>query len=105
MMTFNEAILCAEHELDRYEKQNRNTEFWKLIIGALKKQVLTYPPIEGDGYADGELVYDTYYCPSCDAAYEIDYDNHNYCPKCGQHLMDDWNKFFSLNLDTEETEE
>ena len=44
------------------------------------------PPIfEGDGYADGELVYDTWYCPNCDADYEID-EKHSFCPRCGQAI-------------------
>lgn len=45
---------------------------------------------EGDGYDDeGELVYDTAYCPICHHEYEVDYDDHdNYCRNCGQKL--DW---------------
>lgn len=44
---------------------------------------------EGDGYADGELVYDTAICRSCGKVFEVDYDEHaNYCPNCGQAL--DW---------------
>ncbi len=45
---------------------------------------------EADGYDDnGELIYDTAYCPNCRNEYEVDYDYHdNYCRKCGQKL--DW---------------
>lgn len=42
---------------------------------------------EGDGYADGEMVYDSFYCPSCDYHME-DYEVKNYCPNCGQAI--DW---------------
>lgn len=32
---------------------------------------------EGDGYDDnGELIYDTAYCPNCRNEYEVYYDNH-----------------------------
>lgn len=39
---------------------------------------------EADGYADGELVYDTWYCSNCD--YAVDDDEPptwNFCPNCG----------------------
>lgn len=44
---------------------------------------------EADGYADGELVYDTWYCSNCD--YVIDDDEPptwNYCPNCGTRMKD-----------------
>lgn len=25
-------------------------------------------------------------CPRCNKAYELDYDEFNYCPKCGQRI-------------------
>ena len=56
------------------------------ILHALDKQEPKIPNIEGDGYSDGHLVYDTWICPSCETNYEIDYDDYDYCPKCGQHI-------------------
>ena len=53
---------------------------------AVEKQIPKKPNIEGDGYADGQLVYDTWICPCCENHYEIDYDNYDYCPNCGQHI-------------------
>lgn len=54
---------------------------------ALKdRQTPKKPDVEGDGYADGHLVYDTWICPNCNERYEIDYDNYDYCPNCGQHI-------------------
>lgn len=53
---------------------------------AVEKQKSKKPDIEGDGYADGYLVYDTWICPNCEKHYEIDYDNYDYCPNCGQHI-------------------
>ena len=57
-----------------------------VAINALEKQIPKKPNIEGDGYADGQLVYDTWICPCCENHYEIDYDNYDYCPNCGQHI-------------------
>lgn len=50
------------------------------------KQTAKKPDYEGDGYYNGELVYDTWICPCCEKRYEVDYDNYNYCPNCGQKL-------------------
>ena len=42
---------------------------------------------EGDGYYNGQLVYDTAICRSCGRQFEVDYDEHyKYCPECGQAL-------------------
>lgn len=58
-----------------------------MAISALKKQISKTPDYEGDGYADGELVYDTWICPNCEEHYEVGYDNQEYCPNCGQHIQ------------------
>lgn len=54
------------------------------VIKALEKQIPKKPMLEADGYADGNLVYDTWICPNCEKHYEVDYDNYDYCPNCGQ---------------------
>lgn len=62
---------------------------FKSVIEAREKQIAKKPTYEGDGYApDGTLVYDTWICPCCDKRYEVDYDDYDYCPNCGQKL--DW---------------
>ena len=53
---------------------------------ALEKQIPKMPNYEGDGYWDGELVYDTWICPNCGKYYEVYYDNYKYCPECGQAI-------------------
>lgn len=41
---------------------------------------------EADGYSDGELVYDTWYCSNCDYAVDDEeYPTWNYCPNCGSY--------------------
>lgn len=57
---------------------------------AREKQTAKRPDYEGDGYADGQLVYDTWICPCCGKRYEVEYDEYDYCPNCGQKL--DWNR-------------
>lgn len=48
------------------------------------------PEYETDRYANGVLVYDTWLCPNCKTRYEVDYDEFEYCPKCGQCI--DWSE-------------
>ena len=64
-------------------------EMCEMSINALEKQIPKRPDLEGDGYCpDGNLVYDTWICPNCEKHYEVDYDNYDYCPNCGQKI--DW---------------
>lgn len=63
----------------------------KQAIEALEKQIAKRPHYEGDGYdPEGELIYDTWRCPNCNEAYEVDYDEYDYCPNCGQRI--DWSE-------------
>lgn len=56
-----------------------------MAISALEKQIPKELIAEGDRYADGEIVYDSFYCPSCDYHME-DYEVKDFCPKCGQKI-------------------
>ena len=58
-----------------------------MAIEALEKQIPKSPILEGDGYADGEMVYDRWYCPRCDMDYDAEYEQHDYCPVCGQKIL------------------
>ena len=60
----------------------------EMIVQALDKQIPKKPTYEGDGYSNKHLVYDTWICPCCETRYEVDYDDYDYCPNCGQKL--DW---------------
>lgn len=49
------------------------------------------PTLEGDGYDDeGFIAYDTWHCPNCNKNYELDYEEYDYCPNCGQAI--DWSE-------------
>ena len=63
-------------------------EALEMAINALKKDIATQPDIEGDGYADGHIVYDTWICPTCRRDYEMEYQEYERCPHCGQLI--DW---------------
>lgn len=57
-----------------------------------EKQVPKRPSFEGDGYDDeGNTIYDTWICPCCNKDYEVDYDEYDYCPDCGQAI--DWSDY------------
>lgn len=56
------------------------------IVEALEKQISKKPTYYVYGYADGKLVYNTWHCPNCKKGYEVDFDNYNFCPYCGQKI-------------------
>ena len=57
----------------------------ELVDKAIPKQLI----YEGDGYWNGQLVYDVAICQNCDRHFEVDGEEHyDYCPSCGQKL--DW---------------
>lgn len=56
---------------------------------ARERQRAKKPNIYGDGYDDeGKIIYDMYDCPNCDKSYELDYEEYDFCPNCGQAI--DW---------------
>lgn len=63
-------------------------EALEIASTALEKQIAKKPYFEGDGYYNGQIVYDTWICPCCDKDYEVDYEEYEHCPSCGQKI--DW---------------
>lgn len=56
------------------------------IREAIERQTIPKKPVlEADGTADGEFVYEVWYCPVCDAKYDDCY-KFAHCPNCGQLL-------------------
>ena len=78
--------MCCKEIRALYNIPLKNME---LIINALEKQIPKKPTYEGDGYSpDGKFVLDEWICPCCETRYEVDYDDYDYCPHCGQKI--DW---------------
>ncbi|MEY8369770.1 hypothetical protein AALA24_13540 [Anaerovoracaceae bacterium 42-11] len=77
---------CTGYRL--FPLQAQEKEALKIAIDDIKKRIPTEPDWEGDGYdPDGNFIWDTWICPTCGERYEVDYDNHDYCPKCGQAIL------------------
>lgn len=71
----------GEDVYDITSRVNELLQLNKIVSKALQKQIPKIPDYEGDGYADGFLVYDTWICPSCGRYYELDCsDDYIYCP-------------------------
>lgn len=91
---YHDCVLVADGIFDdesfQYADSGLVMYYLANIVKALEKQIAKKPNIEGDGYADGQLVYDTWICPNCEKHYEIDYDDYDYCPNCGQKILWDW---------------
>ena len=75
-------------ELEAEIQQYRAISTVEECRAAVEKQTAKKPDYEGDGYSDGHLVYDTWICPCCGKHYEVDYDDYDFCPECGQCI--DW---------------
>lgn len=90
-MTYEEALqeTAKRIELKKLTHEPGVLEYYGLVKEALEKQTAKKPNLEGDGYDDsGNIIYDTWICPGCEERYEVDYDDFDYCPKCGQRI--DW---------------
>lgn len=89
---------CGEYGASKCELKDRVEKLQEYeAIGtveecraAVEKQKPKKPDYEGDGYADGYMVYDVWICPCCGKHYEVDYDDYKCCPECGQAI--DWSE-------------
>ena len=87
-MKIEEAIRRLETHKEYISPHGRFTEeAIDMAIEALEKQMPRSPILEGDGYVDGEMVYDRWYCPRCDMDYDAEYEKHDHCPVCGQKIL------------------
>lgn len=68
------------------ENTIKTSDLINISIKALEKQIPKVPYYSGDGYYGGELIIDAWECPCCGKYYEVDYDDYEYCPNCGQHI-------------------
>jgi len=99
-MRAEEAIKCisevlnSEYHYDEslgYEMTSYDFDWLEKAKEALEKQIPRTPDYEGDGHDDnGNIIYDTGYCPNCRYVFETDYESAKYCPECGQAL--DWSE-------------
>ena len=96
----NDSGFRAKNALKYFEKAEKNwsmigiipkSDLSEDIKQALEKRIPKKPQLEGDGYADGQLVYDTWICKACGKEYELDYDKYKHCPECGQAI--DWSEY------------
>ena len=77
----------AVHSESTCKKDNEDFAAIQMAISALEKQIPKKPDYEGDGYDEnGNLIYDTWICPNCGRHYEVDYDDYDFCPDCGQAI-------------------
>lgn len=87
---YHDCKLVADSIVDEESFQNADKGlllfYMDKILEALEKQIEKVPYYSGDGYFNGELVYDTWQCPNCGEYYEVDYDTFDYCPTCGQKI-------------------
>ena len=98
-MTASESIKMLEIQKPAYgckEYKKPLMYAYEMAIKALEKQIAKKPTYEGDAYSDGQLVYDTWVCPCCGRSYELDYDDYDYCPNCGQNL--DWSDLSKIQI-------
>ena len=73
----------------RSTEEHRQFAEWLKELKSLKeKDEPRAVHYEGDGYADGAMVYDMALCPNCEHIFEEDSENWecDFCPNCGQRL-------------------
>lgn len=79
-------MIEALEELRNYI--NKEAEWLKELKSLKEKDEAKAVRYEGDGYADGAMVYDNAFCPNCEHEFEEYSENWGceFCPNCGQRL-------------------
>lgn len=70
------------------EEHSQLAEWLKELKSFKEKDEAKAVRYEGDGYADGAMVFDYAFCPNCNHETEVDSENWgcDFCPNCGQRL-------------------
>ena len=85
----------TEREKESYDKA------FRIVRSALDIRTARMPVYQSDGYSpDGVLVYDEWRCPNCDNIFEVDYDEYDFCPNCGQKIYSGLE--YAFNVDDNE---
>lgn len=87
MNKYQEAFKYFVSSLHESEHESEDI---KALRELCEKATPKKPSYEGDGYSDGHIVLDTWICPCCGKDYEVDYEEYDYCPNCGQAI--DWSQ-------------
>lgn len=79
--------------LKKLEQEHRQMESWlKSYKELIKRNTPNMVNYYGDGFYDGDMIYDGAECPNCGMDFEEDDENWgmSYCPHCGQKLQWEW---------------
>lgn len=90
LLNRKEALHMAIQALEEIQQYRAigTVEECREAVERMKPKTPTY---DGDGYApDGTFVWDEWLCPNCNSRYEVDFDEYDYCPNCGQKIL--WEK-------------
>ena len=88
---YNATLRSLPQKTRERSDYNNYVDAFLVAIEALEKQLPEKPIFEGDGFDElGDIVFDEWLCPLCNARYEVDYQEYDYCPSCGQKL--DWSE-------------
>lgn len=90
-MTIEEAIKGIHTLTERISLADDRQDAIAMAIKSLEKETPRMVNYEGDGYADGYMVYDMAECPACGNRIDEDdvdvWEVAKYCPECGQRII------------------
>lgn len=82
-------LKCCDEAISDFEYQQelnaKREATEKLLQELVDKTTPKKPDYWGDWYGD-----EYWNCPCCEKTYEVDYDESDYCPNCGQAI--DWSE-------------